>query len=61
MHAARLLSAYRPGLVTQVVDGLQGVDTGDAPILQTNDHVTEVLILGHTEGVLADEDKVRFE
>lgn len=54
-------TAYRPRLVTQVVDGLQGVDTWYTPILETNNHVAKILILGHTEGVLTNQDKVGLE
>lgn len=54
-------SAYRPGLVTQVVDRLERVDARDASVLQTNDQVAEVFVLGHAEGVLTNEDKVWLE
>lgn len=50
--------AYSPRLVTEVVDGVQRVDGGDAGVLQTNDQVPEVLVLGHAVGVLAHQDKV---
>lgn len=53
--------AYSPRLVTEVVDGVQRVDGGDAGVLQTNDQVPEVLILGHAVGVLANQDKVGLE
>ena len=54
-------TAYRPWLVTQVVDGLEGVDARDTTVLQTDDHVAKIFILGHTEGMLTDEDKVWLE
>lgn len=54
-------STYSPGFVTQVVDGVQGVQAGNASILQGNDEVAEILILCHAVGVLADEHKVRLE
>lgn len=50
--------AYSPRFVTEIVDGVQRVDGGDAGVLQANDQVTEVFILGHAVGVLADQDKV---
>lgn len=50
--------AYSPGFVAEIVDGVQTVDGGDAGILQANDQITEVFILGHAVGVLADQDKV---
>lgn len=50
--------AYSPRFVTEVVDGFQRVDGGDPGILQANDQVPEVLILGHAVGVLAHQDKV---
>lgn len=52
---------YSPGFVTEVVDGLQGVDWGDACILKANDQVPKVFILGHAEGVLTHQDKIRLE
>lgn len=54
-------TTYRPRLVTQVVDGLEGVDARDASILQTDYHVAKIFILSHTEGMLTDEDEVRLE
>lgn len=54
-------SAYSPRLVTEVVDGVQRVDRGDAGILQTNDQVPKILVLGHAEGVLTHHYKVRPE
>lgn len=56
-----LLSAYRPRLVAQVVDGWKGVDAWDSSVLQPDDQVAKVLILGHAEGVLTNEDKVWLE
>lgn len=50
--------AYSPGFVTEVVDGVQRVDRGDASILKTDDQVPEILVLGHAEGVLAHQDEV---
>lgn len=55
------LSAYRPRLVAHVVDGREGVDARYASVLQPNDQVPKILVLGHAEGMLADEHKVRFE
>lgn len=49
---------HHPWLVTEVVDGLQGVDTGETSILHAYDQVAEVLILGHAEGMLPDKHKV---
>lgn len=49
---------HHPWLVTEVVDGLQGVDAGETSILHAYDQVAEVLILGHAEGMLPDEHKV---
>lgn len=49
---------YGPGFVTEVVDGLQGVDAGNTSVLQSDDQVTEVLILRHAEGMLSDQDEV---
>lgn len=57
----RSASAYRPRLVAHVVDGGEGVDAGHVSVLQPDDQVSEVLVLGHAEGVLADEHKVGFE
>lgn len=54
-------AAYRPRLVAQVVDGREGVDARDAAVLQPNDQVAEIFVLGHTVGMLADEDKVWLE
>lgn len=51
-------SAYSPRLVAEVVDGVQGVDRGDAGILQTDDQVPKILVLGHAEGVLTHQHKV---
>ena len=56
-----LLSAYRPWLVTQVIDRLQGVDAWHSSVLQTDDQVAKVFILGHTEGMLTNEGKVWLE
>lgn len=53
--------AYRPRLVTQVVDGRERVDARDAAVLQPDDEVAEIFVLGHTESVLTDEDKVWLE
>lgn len=53
--------AYSPRFVTEIVDGVQRVDGGDAGVLQANDQVAEVFVLGHAEGVLADQDKVGSE
>lgn len=50
--------AYSPRLVAEIVDGVQRVDGGDAGVLQPNDQVAEVFVLGHAVGVLADQDKV---
>ena len=58
LQASSAVETYRPGLVTQIVDGVQGVDGRDAAVLQADHQVAEVLILGHAEGVLTDEDKV---
>lgn len=52
---------YHPGLVAHVVDRFQGVDARCSSVLQTNDEVAEIFVLGHTEGVLTDEDKVWLE
>lgn len=54
-------TAYRPRLVTQVVDGREGVDARDASILQSDDQVAKILVLGHTVGMLTDEYKVWLE
>lgn len=54
-------SAYRPRLVAHVVNGGEGVDARDAGVLQPDDQVPEILVLGHAEGVLADEHKVWLE
>lgn len=54
-------NAYSPRLVAEIVDGVQRVDRGDACVLQTDDQVPEILVLGHTEGVLAHQDEVRPE
>lgn len=51
-------SAYSPRLVAEVVDGVQRVDWGDAGILQTDDQVPKILVLGHAEGVLTHQYKV---
>lgn len=56
-----LLYAYCPRLVTKIIDGLEGVDARDAAVLQTDDQVAKIFILGHTEGVLANENKVWLE
>lgn len=53
--------AYRPRLVAHVVNGREGVDARDPPVLQADDEVPEILVLGHAEGVLADQHKVWFE
>lgn len=53
--------AYSPRFVTEVVDGVQRVDRGDTRILQTDDQVPKILVLGHAEGVLAHQDEVRPE
>lgn len=50
--------AYSPRLVAEVVDGVQRVDRGDAGILQTDDQVLKILVLGHAEGVLTHQHKV---
>lgn len=52
---------YCPRLVAEVIDGFQGVDAWDTPILQTDDQVAKIFILGHTEGMLANEYKVWLE
>lgn len=57
----RSLSAYRPRLVAHVVDGRKGVDARDSSVLQPDDQVPEIFVLGHAEGVLADEHKVGLE
>lgn len=49
---------HHPRLVTEVVNGLQRVDAGEACVLHANDQVAEVLILCHTERMLPDEHKV---
>ena len=54
-------SAYRPRLVAHVVDGCEGVDARDASVLQPDDQVPEILVLGHAESVLADKHKVWSE
>lgn len=54
-------SAYRPRLVTQVVDGCKRVDAWDTPVLQAYDQVAEIFILGHAEGVLTNEHEVWLE
>lgn len=51
-------TAHRPRFVTKVVDGVQRVDWGDASVLQTDDQVPKILVLGHAEGVLTHQDKV---
>lgn len=51
-------NAYGPRFVAEVVDGVQTVDRGDACVLQADDQVPEVLVLGHAEGVLTHKDKV---
>ncbi len=56
-----MLGSYRPRLVTQVVDGCEGVDAWDTSILQPNDQVAKIFILSHTEGMLTNEDKVWLE
>lgn len=53
--------AYRPRLVAQVVDGREGVDARDAAVLQPDDQVAEIFVLGHTVGMLTDEYKVWLE
>lgn len=53
--------AYSPRFVTEVVDGVQRVDGGDSGVLQTNNQVPEVLVLGHAVGVLAHQDEIRPE
>lgn len=60
-HGGRSPSAYRPRLVAHVVDGCEGVDARDASVLQPDDQVPEILVVGHAEGVLADEHKVWLE
>lgn len=54
----RRSNSYSPGFVTQVVDGVQGVDGGDSCVLQTDDQVPEVLVLRHAEGMLTHQHKV---
>lgn len=49
---------HHPRLVTEVVNGLQRVDAGEACVLHANDQVAEVLILCHAECMLPDEHKV---
>lgn len=49
---------HHPRLVTEVVNGFQWVDAGEACILHANDQVAEVLILCHAKCMLPDEHKV---
>lgn len=53
--------AYGPRFVTEVVDGVQRIDRGDACVLQADDQVPEVLVLGHAESMLTHQDEVRPE
>lgn len=50
--------AYSPRFVAEVVDGVQRVDWRDTGILQTDDQVPKILVLGHAKSVLAHQDKV---
>lgn len=49
---------HHPRLVTEVVNGFQWVDAGEACILHANNQVPEVLILCHAKGMLPDKHKV---
>lgn len=40
---------------------MQSVDAGHACILQANNNATMVSTTGHAEGMLADQDKIRFQ
>lgn len=52
---------HHPRLVTEVVNGFQCVDAGEACVLHANDQVAEVLILCHAKCMLPDEHKVWSE
>lgn len=58
---APYLATYHPGLVAEVVDGVQGVDTGDACILQTDNDVSVVTVLRHAEGMLSNQHEIWLE
>lgn len=60
MHSVKFAEgrAYSPRLVAEVVDGVQRVDRGDASILQTDDQVPKILVLGHAEGMLTHQHKI---
>lgn len=60
-HRQCVRVAYRPRLVAQVVDGREGVDARDAAVLQPDDQVAEIFVLGHTVGMLTDEYEVWLE
>lgn len=60
-HRQGVRVAYRPRLVAQVVDGREGVDARDAAVLQPDDQVAEIFVLGHTVGMLTDEYEVWLE
>ena len=49
---------HGPRFVTEAVDGLKGVHRRDPGILQSNDHVLEVLVLCHAECMLAHQHEV---
>lgn len=58
ISSSTLLVTYHPGFVTEVVDRMQRVNTGDSSILQPNDQTAVVSITCHAEGMLADQHKV---
>lgn len=54
-------ATHHPRFVTEVVYRMQSVDAGHACILQANNNATMVSTTSHAVGMLADQDKVRFQ
>lgn len=51
-------TTYHPWFVAEVIDRVQGVNTWQSSVLQSDHHVAMVPIPVHTESVLSDEHKV---
>lgn len=54
-------ATYHPGLAAEVVDGVEGIDSGQPSVLQADDQAAVVFAQGHAVGVLADQEEVGLE
>lgn len=57
----QVMITHHPGFAAEVVDGEQGVDAGDSPVLKANHQAPEVFARSHAVGMLANQDKVWLE